>query len=234
MIATSEDVPSGYKDTPYQRLLAEGHTSLEVWQSLLPGQAAPLSVQRAHQAEATILKRPTADVIVGTFDKNGQIEQSAASCRSLANTTVWNPVPSDACFDYAWVNKRASLAQTGGHWFGVIDNAGATTTANVTMGICNDSTVNIQGRVLVKKADSASYVPIFSAWATVKPGFIWYWYNFSVTSNSSCAGVPPGQICLALPLPSAYRVEGSSAAGAQYYLYTGVLSSTLKQACVPR
>lgn len=234
LISGTENIPASYRNTPYQRLLAEGHTSLEMWKSLLPNQAPPASLQRAHAAEATVLKRPTSEVIPGLFDRTAQIEQSASSCRSLANSTVWKPVASDACYDYAWVNKRSSLAQTGDRWFGVIDNAGATTDSNVTMGVCNDSDVDISGRVLVKKADSGSYVPIFSAWATITPGHMHYWYNFSRMSLSSCDDVPPGQLCLTLPLPSAYRVEGNSAAGAPYYLYTGVLSATLKDACVPR
>jgi hypothetical protein len=234
VIGASEETPASYRNTPYQRLASEGHTSLEMWKALLPGAEAPESLIQAHPIEAAELKRPTDEVIAGVFDKNAQIEQSSSSCRTLANNYVWKPVASDSCYDYAWVNKRASVAQTGSHWFGVIDNSGATTTANVTMGICNDSNVNITGRPVVKKADSSSYVPIWSSPATVQPGHIWYWYNFSRTSLSTCSGTPPGQICLELPLPSAYRIEGSSPSGKEYYLYTGVLQSTLKSICEPR
>jgi hypothetical protein len=228
-----EDIPNTFNNTPVQRLISEGHTSLEMWKSLMPDQAIPSSLLRAHPAEAAILKRPTSDVIAGIFDREAPIEKSASSCRALADAYVFKPVASTSCYDYAWVNKRYSAAASGTHFFHVI-SSGATTTSNVTMGICNDSNVDIKGRPMVKKADSSSYQPIWSAWAVVSPGYLHYWYNFSRMSTSDCSNVPPGQICLAVPLASAYRIDGASTEGKTYYMYTGVLQSTLKSACVPR
>lgn len=228
MIGLSESVPSTYGQTPVQKMLT-GHTSLEAWKALLPDEPVPASLTASHATEAASLNRPNADVVAATFDKNAQIEMSASSCGALANGTVFAPLAGDSCYSYAWVNRRSSVATSGDRWFGVIDNNGATTTANVTMGICNDSSVNVQGRILVKQGNSASYTPVYAAWATVQPGYIWYWYNFSRVAYGPCSGSP---LCISSPLPSAYRVEGNSAAGSNYFLYTGVLQTTFYPSCI--
>jgi hypothetical protein len=229
LLGLSETVPNTYGTTPVQKMLT-GHTSLEVWKALMPDQPAPASLIAAQAVEAASLNRPNADVVPATFDKNAQIEMSAQSCANLASGTVFAPPAGDSCYSYAWVNRRTSVATSGDRVFGVIDNNNATTTANVSMGICNDSSVNVQGRILVMQANSTSYTPI-NAWATVQPGYIGYWYNFRRVATSTSCPVPGG-LCFTNALPSAYRIEGNSPAGASYYLYTGVLQTTFDSSCI--
>jgi hypothetical protein len=235
LIQVAENIPATYSETPFQRLVSEGHTSLEMWKSLMGDKAAPASLVNAHSIEAKALLRPTDEIIAGVFDKDGLIQKSAASCKSLADANVFKAVASDTCNTYAWNKKRYSVATSGSHYFQALDAAGnAATTSTVTMGICNDSTVNVTGRPMVKLGNSSSFTGVWSSAATVKPGQLWYWYNFSRTVNNDCSGVPAGQLCLTLPLPSEYRIDGSSPAGQNYYLYTGVLQATLKPACTPK
>jgi hypothetical protein len=233
LVGLSENAPSGFETTPVRTLIAEGHTSLEMWRALFPNQPAPDALVRRQPSEAAAIGRVNADVRVGKLDKDAQIPQSQAGCNSLAAANVFKQIPSDNCYDYSWINQRYSTGTSGNSWMGVIDNAGAKTLSNVTMGICNDSSVNITGRPLVKQGSSASYVPVYS-WSTVKPGYLWYWYNFHSWSYDTCAAptFPNGDPCLPLPQASAYRVEGSSPAGKTYYLYTGVLKSTIKPNCL--
>jgi hypothetical protein len=223
LVGLSENLPAAFEKTPLQTLITEGHTSLEMWRAILPNQAAPDVLVQRQPLEAATLGRVNADLRVGKFDPSAQVPQSTTSCSNMANSFIFAKPAGDACHDYSWTSVRASGARSGVNQYGVINDSGGPTLNNVTMGVCNDSSVSIDARRLVKRgSDTAFYAP--GSWQTVPPnGGGYRWYNFAIVSYSTCSGS-----CLSVPEPSYYKVETSSPTNKLYYQYTGVLKTTYK------
>lgn len=224
-IAISEEIPNTYLTTPLDSIMQGGYTTLEIFKALLPNDEVPESIQAAHAAEAADLKRGDDSVIVPTVDLNAPVEKSISSCAAW----VWAPVPNDTCYTYAWVNGRQAHNLSGNHGLHVGQYWAYATTAKVTLGICNDSNVNIRGRIGMDLGGDNSSAYTYWGWATVSPGSAWRWWNFKRTTPASC---PSGTICIG-ENPTRYRVDGESSSGKIYHLKTAEQQVTYNWSACP-
>jgi hypothetical protein len=217
----SEEASNVTVRTPLDLAIREGHTNLEMWQTLLPNEKAPATLSAMHALEASRLGRANDAVVAAHFHKDAPVEKSAKSCANW----VYEDVADDMCTAYTWGNFRRIDNTSGDKALHVGQNWAFATTSNVTMGICNDSDVNVKGRIGVDVGGDGSDAYAFRGWATVKPGSKHRWFNFSTTANGSTCSPGDTGLCLSFPLPSRYRIEGSSPDGKVYHLKTGELQS---------
>ncbi len=215
-IGMQEFAPNTAISTPVDSLLTGRRlTSLEVFRAIAPDQQAPTLITEMHPVEAGALGRSDATVLSVAFDRNAPVEKSAASC------DAWALQDTNEFEDWDKVRKVNSVS--GDKWLAVgnsVADWSFPTTARVTMGVCNESNVAIQGRIAWDTdADSVGW--IYSGFSTINVGIRWRWWNFS-KSTPNCANVPPGLICVS-QFAVRYGVNGVSPAGKLYHQRSAVI-----------
>ena len=222
-VAVSEEIPANYESTPLDAILQGGYTTMEIFKALLPNEEVPDSISAIHAEQATELGRADDALNVPTVDWDAPVEKSIAFCASW----VWAPVPNSTCYNYSWVNGRQAHNLSGNHGLHVGQYWAYATTAKVTLGICNDSNVNIRGRIGMDLGGDTSSAYSYWGWATVKPGYAWRWWNFKRTRTDCSSGLCIGEY------PTRYRVDGESASGKIYHLKTAELQTTYNYSACP-
>jgi len=224
-VAVSETSPIGYGRTPVEAA-QEGHTSLELFMALLPTQEVTESLIQSHKSEAKALGRKNADIVAAIYDANAPIEKDLSTdCRDAVL-----PPYSSGCEVYHYANKWRSLDRSGGTSAAPVSyyiwdaNGNPTATTNrVTLGICNDSNVSIQGRLNVKYTgigSSGAWSPF--SYTAISAGAKWRWLKRSYNNYPPCTPDPEG-VCLSLyPYPSYYRVDAYGPAGKIFHMTSGI------------
>lgn len=193
-----ERVPADYPTTPLQQMMAEGHTNLEVFLTLLPNAEPPASFVDAHRVQVGQLGRETDEVRLGQFDANAPIQKSTSWCRGIAMPAEegeWAYTYSGTLtMDEVYGSQSLTL------------NAGKKAVAPA---ICNEnlssksSSHKVQGRVRMKKNggsyDSPGWTPLLSK------GQAWYWLGLQLT-ETVC-----DELCLPVAVDATYKLEGKTA-----------------------
>jgi hypothetical protein len=211
--SVSETAPGNLESTPFQALVESGkYTSLEIFLAIAPGKEAPVELVAAQSSQALALGRNSDEVLVAKYDPNTPVKKSAASCEA------WTlQLPTGGADGYYLQKVQRSNSVSGGNLLAVGNGPadwGNWTSASVALGICNESSSAVQGRLWYDlSTDSSGWIA--RSWATLNPGYMWRWWNFSyATSGPDCSGTP---LCLPNAHPARYGVEGS---GALYDLRT--------------
>ena len=224
--SVSELAPGNLRSTPFEALVAGGqHTTLELFLAVAPGKEPPAALVAAQEREARGLGRSDGTVVPGKYDPNLPVQKDATSCEA------WTlQLPADGYF----LNPQRLNYISGHHLLPVGDTDSDWsywTMGKVALGICNESSHTITGRLwydLQKNSWSGStesYGWVARAWATLPPGYSWRWWNFTYARSgpdTTCSGV---LVCIPNMHLARYGVEGSSAAGDLYDLKTNAFTT---------
>lgn len=214
-LGMSEKAPGTFKSTPIDALLnGRRLTTLEVFRAIAPNHTVPSIIAESHPGEAQALGRGDASVLSVAFDRNAPVQKSTAACDSY--------VLEDTGKFADWTKVLKVNSTSGDKWLAVgnsVADWSFWTTARVTLGVCNDSAVNIQARISWDtQADASGW--LYGGFATLNPGWMWRWFNFT-NSTPDCRNVPPGGICVN-QYAVRYGVNGVSAAGRIFHQRTAV------------
>jgi len=215
-IVVSEELHGFHRNTPFSQLAGASATHLEMLLALAPDAEPHPLIRALHADEARSLGRTSDAVRTLQVDRTLRIEKSPESCQAWVFED-----PPDNCGVRTWTNGRQANFVSGDAALHVGQNWSYATTKPVTLGICNESSVPVSGRIGIDYGNDTSSTYAFLSWATVAPGSAWRWYDF--TDTRACPQRCTGDVCglsAGCQSPSRYRVDGRSPQGSPYHLYT--------------
>jgi len=209
--SVSESAPGNLRNTPFEALVADGkHTTLELFLAVAPGKEPPAALVAAHELEARGLGRSDGTVVPAKYDPNLPVQKNAASCEAWTlQVPTSNQLSNVQRSDYVSGDRLLAVGTSASDW-------SYWTAARVALGICNESSHAITGRLWYDlQNDNSGWTA--RSWATLQPGYSWRWWNFTYASiGPNCSD--GSTMCFHW---ARYGVEGSSASGDLYDLRTG-------------
>ncbi len=215
----SEDSPANYKTSPFDSV-AYGHTALEMFLAVAPGEEPPQELVDAQARSAERLGRASDAIVVPSFDRDAPIEKSNASCND------WAWYEGAGCPYYTHTNKAYETASNGGdHSLYVGDDNDYMTTSAVTLAACNESNDTILTKLSIDTdgdSDHSTGDLVHGSQIELPAGWKRRYVAFDAVPQS-CEIVNNTLVCHDAQVR--YRIRGYADSGKLYRLRTSVTGS---------
>jgi hypothetical protein len=215
MISMMEQAGSHLEETPIDRLFREYGplTALEVFRAVAAEREPPIALFDHQHADALAFGRPDDAIVEAHFDRVAVVGGEGISTKSRA-----------ACVNYVFADPGKS-----GDWnVGLVALApgdsvfntlyaggwGHFSTEAVTLGICNEGTLDVQGRRCWKEYRKSNPT-ICEGYLTTPSGWMTRWWNYNILTRCP---PPQGEMFCGLIIPANNSVQGTGPAGSSLIL----------------